>query len=44
MEDMRAHLAAGTFNEFRQEFIANYRPTEKVLLARQMHAAAKQDR
>ncbi len=44
MSDMRAHLAAGTFAEFRREFIANYRPTEKVLLARQMHAAATQDR
>lgn len=44
MEDIRAHLAGGTFREFREEFIANYRPTEKVLLARQMHAAAKQDR
>jgi queuine tRNA-ribosyltransferase len=44
MADMRAHLAAGTFSEFRREFIANYRPTEKVLLARQLHAAAKQER
>ncbi len=44
MEDMRTHLAAGTFSEFRREFIANYRPTGKVLLARQMHAAAQQDR
>jgi queuine tRNA-ribosyltransferase len=44
MADMRAHLAAGTFNDYRREFIANYRPTEKVLLARQMHAAAKKDR
>ena len=44
MEDMRTHLAAGTFREFRREFIANYRPTGKVLLARQMHAAAQQDR
>ena len=44
MADMRAHLAAGTFSDFRRDFIANYRPTEKVLLARQMHAAAKQDR
>jgi queuine tRNA-ribosyltransferase len=44
MHDIRAHLAAGTFSEFRREFIANYRPTEKVLLARQMHAAAAQDR
>jgi queuine tRNA-ribosyltransferase len=44
MEHMRAHLAAGTFSDFRREFIANYRPTEKVLLARQMHAAATQER
>src|SRR5205085_9871637 len=44
MTDMRAHLAAGTFSEFRREFILNYRPTEKVLLARQMHAAAAQER
>jgi queuine tRNA-ribosyltransferase len=44
MADMRVHLAAGTFSDFRKEFIANYRPTEKVLLARQLHAAAKQDR
>ena len=44
MADMRAHIAASTFGEFRREFIANYRPTEKVLLARQMHAAAAQDR
>jgi queuine tRNA-ribosyltransferase len=44
MADMRASLSAGTFSDFRQEFIANYRPTEKVLLARQMHAAAAQER
>ena len=44
MADIREHLAAGTFNDFRREFIANYRPTGKVLLARQMHAAAAQDR
>jgi queuine tRNA-ribosyltransferase len=44
MADMRGHIATGTFGEFRREFIANYRPTEKVLLARQMHAAAAQDR
>jgi queuine tRNA-ribosyltransferase len=44
MADIRAHLAAGTFSDFRREFIANYRPTEKVLLARQLHAAAVQDR
>jgi queuine tRNA-ribosyltransferase len=44
MADVRAHLAAGTFSDLRREFIANYRPTEKVLLARQMHAAATQER
>jgi queuine tRNA-ribosyltransferase len=44
MSDIRGHLAGGTFSEFRREFIANYRPTEKVLLARQMHAASVQDR
>ena len=44
MADIRAHLAAGTFSEFRREFIANYRPTEKVLLARQLHAASLQER
>lgn len=44
MADMRAHLAAGTFSDFHREFIANYRPTEKVLLARQMHAAAARER
>ncbi len=44
MADMRAHLAAGTFSDFRREFIANYRPSGKVLAARQLHAAATQDR
>src|SRR5688572_18578255 len=44
MADMRTHLAAGTFSEFRQEFIANYRPTGKVLAARQLHAAAAKER
>jgi len=34
MTDMRAALAAGTFAEFRREFIANYVPTRKVLSAR----------
>jgi queuine tRNA-ribosyltransferase len=31
MADLRAHLAAGTFDEFRREFIANYVPTRRVL-------------
>lgn len=34
MADIRAHLAAGTFGEFRREFAANYVPTEKVRLQR----------
>ena len=34
MADMRAHLQAGTFAEFRREFIANYVPSRKVLAAR----------
>src|SRR5581483_3503605 len=34
MADVRAALAAGTFSEFRKEFIANYRPSQKVMLAR----------
>ena len=34
MADVRAAIAAGTFAEFRREFVANYVPTQKVLLAR----------
>ena len=34
MADIRAHIAAGTFSEFRREFIANYAPSRRVLLAR----------
>ncbi len=34
MQDIRSHLAAGTFGQFREEFIAGYRPTRKVLAAR----------
>jgi queuine tRNA-ribosyltransferase len=34
MLDIRETIAAGTFAEFRKEFTANYRPTQKVLLAR----------
>ena len=35
MADVRAALAAGTFAEFRREFVANYVPSRKVLSARQ---------
>jgi len=34
MANVRAHLAAGTFPEFRRDFVARYVPTQKVLLAR----------
>ncbi|MGB0578652.1 MAG: tRNA guanosine(34) transglycosylase Tgt [Limisphaerales bacterium] len=34
MVDIRAHLDAGTFDEFRKEFIAGYVPTSKVLAQR----------
>ena len=34
MADIRAHIAAGTYGQFRSEFIANYVPSRRVLLAR----------
>src|SRR5262245_54022512 len=34
MEEARAAIANGTFAEFRRDFVANYIPTQKVLLAR----------
>jgi queuine tRNA-ribosyltransferase len=34
MADIRAHLAAGTYGAFREEFIAHYKPTSRVLAAR----------
>ena len=34
MAEIRAAIANGTFAEFRREFVANYVPTQKVLLAR----------
>src|SRR5213079_103969 len=34
MSDMRAHLAAGTFAEFRRDFVGNYVPSQKVLAMR----------
>jgi queuine tRNA-ribosyltransferase len=34
MADIRTHLAAGTFAEFRKEFVAHYVPTEKILAQR----------
>ena len=34
MQDMRAHLRAETFDEFRAEFIAGYTPSRRVLESR----------
>ncbi len=34
MEDVRRAIASGHFGEFRREFIANYRPSRKVMLSR----------
>jgi queuine tRNA-ribosyltransferase len=34
MGDVRAHLAAGTFAEFRRDYVAAYVPTRRVLAAR----------
>jgi queuine tRNA-ribosyltransferase len=36
MADIRGHLAAGTFGDFRQEFIAHYVPSRRVLSARML--------
>src|SRR5438309_6434812 len=34
MEEVRAAIGNGNFAEYRREFVANYVPTQKVLLAR----------
>jgi queuine tRNA-ribosyltransferase len=34
MRDVRTHLTAGTFGDFRREFIANYVPSRRVLASR----------
>ena len=39
MAEMRAHLHAGTFAEFRKDFISNYVPSKKVLEARAVAGA-----
>ena len=44
MEDMRTHLRAGTFGEFRREFIAGYVPSRKVLAARRGHLPVDESR
>jgi queuine tRNA-ribosyltransferase len=44
MQDIRTHLAAGTFAEFHREFVTGYVPTQKVLSARILEQAAKTER
>jgi queuine tRNA-ribosyltransferase len=44
MTDMQRHLAAGTFGEFRREFVANYVPSQKILSARVKHSLVVEDR
>ena len=34
MADIRAHLAAGTFRQFRRDFVADYVPSQRVLQTR----------
>jgi queuine tRNA-ribosyltransferase len=44
MRDIRKHIAAGTFGEFRKDFIANYVPTQKILSARVKASLVTDDR
>lgn len=37
MQDIREHIAAGTFREFREMFVRTYVPSAKVLAGRQGH-------
>jgi queuine tRNA-ribosyltransferase len=41
MRDIRAHLAAGTFSEFRREFAAQYVPSRRVLAQGASQAGAE---
>ena len=34
MADIRAHISAGTFGQFRREFVANYVPSQRILQTR----------
>jgi len=44
MADIRAHHATGTIAEFRKEFIANYRPSRRVMEARTVARLAEEAR
>jgi queuine tRNA-ribosyltransferase len=39
MSEMRQHLAEGTFDEFRREFVSGYVPSRRVLLGRSPRSA-----
>jgi queuine tRNA-ribosyltransferase len=43
MSDIRMHLAAGTFKDFRREFVANYVPSQKILATRGQNAVRGTD-
>jgi len=40
MANARAHLAAGTFAEYHRDFIAGYKPSEKILAQRKKNSAS----
>jgi len=42
MADARTHLSAGTFGEFYREFIANFKPSEKILAHRKKEKEKKE--
>ena len=44
MRDIRGHLAAGTFGEFRRDFAATYVPSRKILSSRVKQALKAEDR
>src|SRR5208283_1343862 len=44
MREIRAHLAAGTFGEYRRQFAATYVPTSKILSSRIKQALKEEDR
>ncbi len=44
MADIRKHIDAGSFGEFRREFIANYIPSQKILSSRVNHSLMVDDR
>ncbi len=44
MTQIRRHIAAGTFGDFRKEYAATYVPSQKILSARVKHALKVEDR